>query len=146
MYIPEEGVHFQLVGYLTNARIYSRDGPVPVVYDTHGEVLDDQWFTLLYGAPEEGRERLYALETRATPKVLYSSATANPAVGNNWLDHANGDKYVEFLLQYEGSKFISVLQLVHVRRRGRETCERVPDPVPSKFACFVFSHRFPTVW
>lgn len=98
MYIPEKGLYFQLVNISTNSRLFSREKPEPHVNTFGGPEFDDQWFTLIHGTPENGRAGMYALTSKATPKVVFSRATGNPRVGNIERQDQYDDMYVELLL------------------------------------------------
>ena len=84
-YIPPEGLHFRLVGYVSQCAIYLRDGPEPTVghYNVSYGQYPEQWFTLLHGSGD--RAGRYAIKAQITGKVLFSRKPA-PPVG-----HVEGD-------------------------------------------------------
>ena len=91
MYIPDEGVYFQLISTCTNNRIFSRSSPDPKVGMTDGPEYDDQWFTLIYGTSSNNHAGQYAIKGKESKRVLFSR-TADPHVSNVEGDGTYNDK------------------------------------------------------
>ena len=90
-YIPPEGLHFRLVGYISQCAIYSRNSPEPTVGHrnvSYGE-YPDEWFTLIHGSGD--RAGRYGIKGQVSGKYLYSRKLA-PPVGNANYDGQYEDK------------------------------------------------------
>lgn len=80
MYIPPQGIHFRLVGYVSQHVLHSRDAQEPQVglFSADLNHYTDQYFTLVVGAgPHQGT---YLIKSKQTGKVLFSRTDAEPYV------------------------------------------------------------------
>ncbi len=74
MYVPPEGVYFQLISAVTKRRMFSRRHMSPHVGMFDGPDYPDQWFTVIKGGPYGDKSDIYkyALKTKGTDSVLFS--------------------------------------------------------------------------
>ena len=70
VYVPPEGVYFQLTSAVTKRRLFSRRHLTPHVGTYDGPDYPDQWFTVIKGE-RYGDTYKYALKTKDTDCMLF---------------------------------------------------------------------------
>ncbi|KAF8663989.1 hypothetical protein AX16_000840 [Volvariella volvacea WC 439] len=96
LYIPPQGIHFRLLGTVSQLAIFSRTNASPPVGASSSK-SNDQYFTFIHGTDQ--RQGLYAIKSRQTGLVLFSQAAQQPTTGhvagdgqlaNNWFKLERG--------------------------------------------------------
>ncbi|KAK0220420.1 hemolytic lectin LSLb [Armillaria fumosa] len=98
MYIPPQGVYFQLVAHDSQHVLFSRDNADPEFGHDKGPVYPHHFFTLIHGTGS--RAGLYAIKSKETGKVLFSRTSVEPFIGHV---HGNGAYNDNWFTLEEGS-------------------------------------------